>query len=437
MTARFKVQPRSVLRLKTQSRSVLRLRRMGSGPAGASAWQAVPAIVADGERRVQRIVDWVGGSGTKPATGQYIGPAGLVDLAAAATDIRGGAGGTASLIVLTPVGNVAATNVQAAIAELDSEKADAAAMANALSGKVDTSTFAESVDDRVAALLVAGSGVSLTYDDAGNALTISTTLAVGHCRLSYVSATSVRLDPLCGNRVMVNGTLRAIPAAGVAAANTAALVNGVAGQNLAANTVYLVSLYWTGSALALAFWPLATGHGADTSNGTEIITGHADHALVGQIRTNASSQFQDDVTFRGVASWFNRRPRPIRTVWTGASINVTATSFTTVGNSISFLTWADAAVSLFYDGSWDLPDNGTSAFTFNATLFIDGNTSTATYGYTNYFAAQTGNFFAHVGLSSSVEMAEGFHTAQFGCCCAASASALSVQNPVLHGVVFI
>lgn len=63
-----------------------------TGDTGNAAWSPVFAVVADGERRVQRIVDWTGGQGPKPATGKYLGPAGLVDTAAEATDIRGASG---------------------------------------------------------------------------------------------------------------------------------------------------------------------------------------------------------------------------------------------------------------------------------------------------------------------------------------------------------
>lgn len=62
---------------------------------GPAAWTPVIASVADGERRVWRIADWVGGGGAKPATGQYLGPTGLVETAAEATDVRG-AGGSGS-----------------------------------------------------------------------------------------------------------------------------------------------------------------------------------------------------------------------------------------------------------------------------------------------------------------------------------------------------
>lgn len=43
----------------------------------------------------------------------------------------------------------------------------------ALNAKVNTSTLSESIDDRVAALLVAGANITLTYNDAGNSLTIA------------------------------------------------------------------------------------------------------------------------------------------------------------------------------------------------------------------------------------------------------------------------
>ena len=73
----------------------LTLPRGGTGPTGANGWTAVEANVVDGARRVKQIVDWVGGTGAKPATGKFIGPAGLVDTAAEATDMRG-AGGAGS-----------------------------------------------------------------------------------------------------------------------------------------------------------------------------------------------------------------------------------------------------------------------------------------------------------------------------------------------------
>lgn len=62
------------------------------GTNGYNGWTPELAVVADGVRRVHQVVDWFGGGGTKPATGEYIGATGLVALIADANDIRGAAG---------------------------------------------------------------------------------------------------------------------------------------------------------------------------------------------------------------------------------------------------------------------------------------------------------------------------------------------------------
>jgi hypothetical protein len=62
------------------------------GEPGHDAWTPVLAIESDGERRVQKVSDWTGGSDAKPATGKYVGSDGFVDTKAEAADIRGDAG---------------------------------------------------------------------------------------------------------------------------------------------------------------------------------------------------------------------------------------------------------------------------------------------------------------------------------------------------------
>lgn len=68
--------------------------RVGASPGsvGINGWTSVEAIVNDGDRRVKQIVDWVGGSGTKPATGSYIGASGPTGTIGLAVDVRGPAG---------------------------------------------------------------------------------------------------------------------------------------------------------------------------------------------------------------------------------------------------------------------------------------------------------------------------------------------------------
>lgn len=64
-----------------------------TGTTGNAGWTAVLANVTDGARIVQQIVDWTGGGGTEPSVvNQFIGPLGIVNTAAAATNIRGATG---------------------------------------------------------------------------------------------------------------------------------------------------------------------------------------------------------------------------------------------------------------------------------------------------------------------------------------------------------
>lgn len=60
--------------------------------AGESAWSPVLAAATDGARRVHRVVDWTGGTGSKPATGSYIGATGFVSAIGDGVDMRGASG---------------------------------------------------------------------------------------------------------------------------------------------------------------------------------------------------------------------------------------------------------------------------------------------------------------------------------------------------------
>ena len=55
----------------------------------SAGWTPVLAVVLDGDRRVVKITDWIGGSEPKPEADRYIGQAGFVEVLADATDIRG------------------------------------------------------------------------------------------------------------------------------------------------------------------------------------------------------------------------------------------------------------------------------------------------------------------------------------------------------------
>jgi|GEM_PF-5502916 len=65
-----------------------------NGADGDDGWAPVLALVSDSERRVLQVSDWVGGTGTKPATGDYVGASGLTSTIGDAIDVRGSTGAT-------------------------------------------------------------------------------------------------------------------------------------------------------------------------------------------------------------------------------------------------------------------------------------------------------------------------------------------------------
>lgn len=75
----------------------------------------------------------------------------------------------ASAISFAPVGTVAATTVQAAIAEVDSEKA-AASHAHATS---DITSFTEAVQDIVGTMFTDGTGIDSSYNDGAGTITVT------------------------------------------------------------------------------------------------------------------------------------------------------------------------------------------------------------------------------------------------------------------------
>ena len=63
-----------------------------SGADGNAGWTPVFANTVDGSRIVQQVIDWVGGEGSKPPTGNYVGATGLVTLITDGVNIRGASG---------------------------------------------------------------------------------------------------------------------------------------------------------------------------------------------------------------------------------------------------------------------------------------------------------------------------------------------------------
>lgn len=160
--------------------------------------------------------------------------------------------------------------------------------------------------------------------------------AVGQCQLSYTSATAIGLARRGGDRVSIDGVQYPLPSGGIAAGTTGVYVNGTAAQNLAASTVYYVSLAVVAEVLTLRFWAASSyGHMPDTTagnGGTEVIesggTPIPGDTLVGMVMTNASTQFSPALT----RSWFNRQAAEIA----GSAVVASTSSTTFVDLGASF-----------------------------------------------------------------------------------------------------
>jgi hypothetical protein len=149
-------------------------------------------------------------------------------------------------------------------------------------------------------------------------------------RLIRTSATQLKFSPFAGNKIKINGNIYDIPTGGIAGlANTGVFVNSVAGQNLAASTVYKVYAQITAGVVTGHF--NTVGHRPSQASGNEGVEVGWDGAtefpnltLIGIIRTNSSSQFVDTATQRFVRTWFNRAAMPLRNHLTAEAVRIAA-----------------------------------------------------------------------------------------------------------------
>ena len=180
-------------------------------------------------------------------------------------------------------------------------------------------------------------------------------------RLAYVSATALSFKPYNGDRIKIAGTIYAIPSAGIAG-----LTNG----GLSVSTLYYVYAYNNAGTITGEF--STTSHAVSTTAGnvgTEIKSGDNTRTLIGMVRTDNSSQFNDAAASRLVLSWFNRRDISLAGAHTNG-ITTTSTSFVeaTSNARVNFLTWGEEYVT---GGVFGTAANSAVSNTILAQLVID------------------------------------------------------------------
>lgn len=130
--------------------------RIFYGPKGGAGWPTAftltpyagwsPLIVpyADGTRRVLRLVDWIGGEGTKPTTTGYLSLSGVVASAADAYDLLSGSGWVTTAKIAD--GAVTTAKIADDAVTLDKLGADVTAYIDALLAAADAMVFKGSID---------------------------------------------------------------------------------------------------------------------------------------------------------------------------------------------------------------------------------------------------------------------------------------------------
>jgi hypothetical protein len=191
--------------------------------------------------------------------------------------------------------------------------------------------------------------------------------------LAYTSSTTITLQPRFGDFIPLAGGFASI-GTGITSGTSGVMVDGVAGQALAANTAYYTSLYSNSGTPTTAYWTLASHtHVPDTTTGNvgvEVIatsgTPNTNHTLTGIVATNASTQFYN----MGVASWFNPQAKSATTTYS-TSRSTTSSSLVEIGSEIrnSFVSFANRAVKGNITGSINI---GTGTTTPTSFLCLDG-----------------------------------------------------------------
>jgi hypothetical protein len=239
---------------------------------------------------------------------------------------------------------------------------------------------------------------TLVSDNAIQRVQVSLTAG----RLEYSSATTIVLKQYKGAYICFPyGTSRLIPSAGVSAVYNNANIDGVAASTLTADTTYYVYAWDNGGEIKIDF--STTGYSFNTSTGIAEKTGDGTRVLVGMVRTNASSQFDDSAVKRNVASWHNRRKRALRNTFT--TDRAVASGANQEINSeirVQLLTWGEDDVEATFNFRVNMAGTGdfaTAAPSFNGvepTEKVGGNTYT---GGADIGAAPT----------DRVTLSEGFH----------------------------
>jgi hypothetical protein len=174
-------------------------------------------------------------------------------------------------------------------------------------------------------------------------------------RLYYNTSSQLVFAPFNGDKIKIQGTVYSIPSSAMLVPNANVHVDSVAGRSLAADTVYLLTLFNNSGTLAPDFLT-NLAHSADTTAGNvgvETSTSNRSRTVIGLVRTWSSAAFVNTTAVRGVLNWFNRRNLNLRGATTnGAGTSAGSPTELNSNSRVYFLTWGDDDVTAGITGAF-------------------------------------------------------------------------------------
>ncbi len=239
------------------------------------------------------------------------------------------------------------------------------------------------------AITVNGTNGQVSFPNGVSGVSGGQASALGQCRLD-LSGGNLRLRPLNGNLLTVNGAAAIVPGAGVSLAAT----------SLAANTTYYV--YAVAAEGAVNALEASTTAYETHTDGTAVKSGDPSRALVGMARTVTGPAWADTDARRFVISWFNRQ-RIKGQARFSTTRTTTSASYVELNTEIrvEFLCWAGALVDMAAIGT--IFNSGSNLS--QTSIGIDGTTPQ------DVFNVATGNFAIPVSVIHANTLAEGYHYA--------------------------
>lgn len=220
---------------------------------------------------------------------------------------------------------------------------------NALAYRNDAYTFSQNAAASAALAMAAtpASTIALAADRA-------------QCRFEFIGLAFVRLVPHNGDRfLMPDGISYQIPSGGVTLTNA----------GFAASSSYYVFAYMSGSTMALSARLQSTGL-ASNALGQTISAVNANEVLVGSVFTNSFAQFQSDLGFRGVASFFNKKQ--IEFSLSLGSLSTTSTTIVQLGSQLTMTGFVGDLVNITIIGQCNVTAGSSFGVLYAS---VDGSTT--------------------------------------------------------------